>query len=576
MSRPIIRAFLAAGAALTLAGCAGAGGSGVEAASAAAAIQPPAGQDVSAAAAAPGEQGWVARYNNGGNDSATSVAVSPDGAMVVVTGSSYRTASGDDFATVAYSTVTGAQLWAHRYNGPGNGADKAAAVTVSPTGRVFVTGSSSGGASRRADYATVAYRGATGAQVWVARYDGPASLDDSAAAAAVSPADDAVFVTGSSNGGSATAGDYATVAYSTLTGTPAWASRYNGPASTQGPAADAASAIAVSRSAAVLLVAGTSAGDYATVAYRVADPAAAFRGLGAWVDTSDYAAVNPAAVIDDLKAHGVRTLYLATARYDSATDILYPGDVAAWLATAHAAGIKVVGWYVPDYSDLNRDVRRTLAISSYLSPEGQRFDAIGIDIEYPLNVPDPSAWNQAVATHLARVRAGTALPIAAIVLPPALMQNWPDPSRWATFPWAAIRADANAVAPMSYWTSFTPAKRCAAGETQFCAYQYTRDNVLLSGRLTGLPVHVIGGADSDATVTQVSDYVQAARETAAAGGSFYDYRTTKGDFWPYLERLTPGGLSAWSTHPSFNPRQPPQPGLVQMRRNTRSQRQSGR
>jgi hypothetical protein len=380
--------------------------------------------------------------------------------------------------------------------------------------------------------------------VWLARYNGPASRTDSAAAAVVSPADDAVFVTGSSNGGTATAGDYATVAYSTVTGTPAWSSRYNGPASTQGPAADAASAIAVSRSAAVVIVAGTSAGDSATVAYRVADLAVAFRGLGAWVDTNDYSALNPAAVVDDLKAHGVRTLYLATARYDSATDVLYPGDIAAWLATAHAAGIKVVGWYVPDYSDLNRDVRRTLAISSYLSPEGQRFDAIGIDIEYPLNVPDPGAWNQAVATHLARVRAGTTLPIAAIVLPPVLMQNWPDPSRWATFPWAAIRADANAVAPMSYWTSYTPAQRCTAGVTQFCAYQYTRDNVLLSRQITGLPVHVIGGAGSDATLTQVSDYVQAARETAASGGSFYDYQTTEAEFWPHLEQLIPGGLPA--------------------------------
>jgi len=273
--------------------------------------------------------------------------------------------------------------------------------------------------------------------------------------------------------------------------------------------------------------------------WQVADAALAFRGLGAWVDTFDYSALSPAAVVTDLKARGVRTLYLGTARFDSPADILFPAGVAAWLAAAHAAGIRVVGWYVPDYADLARDVRRTLAVASYVSPAGHRFDAVGVDIEYPLDVPSPSAWNQAVATHLARVRAGTARPVVAIVLPPVLMRGWPDPSRWAAFPWPAVGAYANAVAPMSYWTSYTPASRCAAGSQQYCAYQYTRDNVLLSRQLTGLPVHVIGGSGDQATLAQVSDYLRAARESAPAGGSFYDYRTTKPEFWPYLEQLTP-------------------------------------
>src|SRR5262249_34464313 len=227
--------------------------------------------------------------------------------------------------------------------------------------------------------------------------------------------------------------------------------------------------------------------------WQAVDAALAFRGLGAWVDVYDYSALSPATAVADLQARGVRTLYLGTARFDSAADILYPDGVADWLAAAHAAGIRVVGWYVPDYADLTRDVRRTLAIATYASPAEQRFDAIGIDSEYPLNVPNPSAWNQAVATHLAQVRAGTVLPVVAIVLPPVLMQGWPDPSRWATFPSSAIGANANAVAPESYWTSFTPANRCPT-DPQYCAYQYTRDNVLLSRHKTGLPLHVIGVA----------------------------------------------------------------------------------
>jgi hypothetical protein len=271
--------------------------------------------------------------------------------------------------------------------------------------------------------------------------------------------------------------------------------------------------------------------------WQQADAALTFRGLGSWVDVYDYAALQPAAVVADLKAHGVRTLYLGTARSNSTADILYPAQVAAWLAAAHAAGIRVVGWYVPDYNDVALDVRRTLAIAGYVSPAGQRFDAIGLDIEYMPASTVPAVWDHAVATQLAEVRAHTLLPLIAIVLPPLLMRVYPD--RWSAFPWSALAAYATAVAPMDYWTSYTPAPRCKAGDAQYCAYQYTRDNVLLSRQYTGLPVHVIGGSGDAATLAQVADYVRAARETAAIGGGFFDYRATQPGFWPYLEQLTP-------------------------------------
>jgi DNA-binding beta-propeller fold protein YncE len=85
------------------------------------------------------------------------MAVSPDGATVFVTGISTGASSGLDYSTVAYSAATGAQLCASLYNGPANGDDYAQSVAVSPDGtRVFVTGYSTG-TGTGADYATVAY-----------------------------------------------------------------------------------------------------------------------------------------------------------------------------------------------------------------------------------------------------------------------------------------------------------------------------------------------------------------------------------------------------------------------------------
>ena len=222
-------------------------------------------------AGAPGSQLWVQRYNGPGNsfDAASSVAVSPGGSRVFVTGASQGTRSGPDYATVAYSAVTGARLWAARYNGPGNGSDAASAVAVSPGGgRVFVTGASQGTRSGP-DYATVAYSAVTGARLWAARYNGPGNGSDAASAVAVSPGGSRVFVTGASQG-TRSGPDYATVAYSAVTGARLWAARYNGP----GNGSDAATAIAVSPGGSRVFVTGASRGatttGYLTVAYSAA------------------------------------------------------------------------------------------------------------------------------------------------------------------------------------------------------------------------------------------------------------------------------------------------------------------
>ena len=209
-------------------------------------------------ASVPGSQLWVRLYNGPGNgfDAASSVAVSPGGSRVFVTGESQGTRSGPDYATVAYSAVTGARLWAARYNGPGNGNDAASSVVVSPGGAtVYVTGTSYGGAATGDDYATVAYSAVTGARLWAARYNGPGNGNDAASSVVVSPGGSRVFVTGESQG-IRSGLDYATVAYSAVTGARVWAARYNGP----GNGDDAASSVVVSPGGSRVFVTGASRG----------------------------------------------------------------------------------------------------------------------------------------------------------------------------------------------------------------------------------------------------------------------------------------------------------------------------
>jgi hypothetical protein len=248
--------------------------------------------------AATGARQWVKRYNGQGLspvDRAFALGVSPDGSKLFVTGQSYGSASGHDYATIAYDTATGKRLWLARYNGPGNGTDLASALDVSPDGsKVFVTGRSIGSGSNF-DYATVGYDAATGARLWVKRYNGPGHGDDFATALVVSLDGSTVFVTGNSAG--VTSGqDYATVTYDATSGARQWLKRYNGTAGGD----DIANAVGVSPDGSKLFVTGQSAGptsgdDYATVAYDNAT------GSRLWVKPYD----GPASGTDDAAALAV-------------------------------------------------------------------------------------------------------------------------------------------------------------------------------------------------------------------------------------------------------------------------------
>ncbi len=221
-----------------------------------------------------GSQLWLSSYNgpNHGFDAATAAVASPDGRVVFVTGGSAGTHAADDYATVAYDSVTGAQLWVSRYNGPGGSIDMAFAIGISPGGgTVYVTGESIGtGSISDFNYATIAYDAQTGAQKWLRRYSAPHGSVGAAKALAVSPGGRTVYVTGY-NGAGPGRYDYVTVAYNSATGARRWVSRYNGRVGGN----DQAHAVAVSPDGRTVYVTGRSQGtksgyDIATIAYNAA------------------------------------------------------------------------------------------------------------------------------------------------------------------------------------------------------------------------------------------------------------------------------------------------------------------
>ena len=144
-----------------------------------------------------GQEQWVASYNGPGNalDFANAIAVDSSG-NVYVTGESYGLDSARDYATIKYNS-TGQEQWVARYNGPANYDDEARAIVLDGSANVYVTGYSYGVGDVGIDYATIKYNSA-GQQQWVARYNGPDSLDDYAMAIAIDSAGN-IYVTGGSD-----------------------------------------------------------------------------------------------------------------------------------------------------------------------------------------------------------------------------------------------------------------------------------------------------------------------------------------------------------------------------------------
>lgn len=278
----------------------------------------------------------------------------------------------------------------------------------------------------------------------------------------------------------------------------------------------------------------------AATAATVRADISAFAKLGAWVDVYDYG-LDAWKVSGVMKSKGVRTIYLQTGRWNSPSEantaqFTNKSKVDWWIHSAHARGMKIVGWYLPAYNDMARDVRRSVMVWTYRTGKKQHFDGVGIDIEYKGKMPTQSAWNNAVATHLQKVRAqlGVRAPIASIT--PAPLGMAVAPKHWAGFPWKAIAAQSNVMMPMGYWSY---RKDCASNASH-CPYGYTKGNVTETRRLTGnssIPVHAVGGVADGIDVQGVKDFVRAARDTRAYGGSLYDYRTTTAPMWGPLSPL---------------------------------------
>lgn len=293
-------------------------------------------------------------------------------------------------------------------------------------------------------------------------------------------------------------------------------------------AAVLASCLAVAAMGLVVLGAGGSAPARA----QVERP---FEGLATWVDVYDGSVyAQPEATAARIAARGVRTVFAETANDRSATDVVKPAELGRLVDALHARGIAVVAWYLPGFVQPALDVRRSLAMLRFRTATGGAFDAVALDIESTRQRSVGLRTQRTVALMRRLVAEAGETPVAAITLPPRMLER--RPTLWPGFPWAELAGLADAFVPMAYTSSLTGYE---------ATYGYVARSLAQLRALTGSPelaIHAAGGVANRMTPDELQAFADAVTDDRRVRGwSLYDLTTTGPAGWRALATVDPPG-----------------------------------
>jgi len=265
----------------------------------------------------------------------------------------------------------------------------------------------------------------------------------------------------------------------------------------------------------------------------------AYAGLGTWLDI--YAAsywAHPQREVAAMARNGVRTLYLQTGNYEQSVDLVRPDKLGRFIDAAHAAGIRVVAWYLPSFLYPAQDTRRALAAIRFRSAKGERFDSFALDIEASLvqSVPLRSKRLLQLSARL-RAAVGHGYTLGAIIPSPVGIRR--HRHYWPHFPYRGLARSYDVFLPMAYATN-----RHVPGSSFTRAYD-AADIAIIRTR-TGkphVPIHLIGGLANAMGTREIAGFMQAVGDCAPLGYSLYAFSVTRQTTWKALATPPVAGRS---------------------------------
>ena len=282
----------------------------------------------------------------------------------------------------------------------------------------------------------------------------------------------------------------------------------------------------------MLVLAGRQTAPPVAVSSALPDPLGGYRGLGTWVSIYDTRAwADPDAAVADMSSHGVQTLFVQSGNSNSKGVVYNPAGQELFIRAAHARGMRVVAWYLPEMIDMAHDYDRIAAVIGFRTADGQRYDSFALDIE-STKIKSISSRNTAVRvlTSMVRGLVGDSYVLGAIVPSPVGIAK--AAGFWNDFPYGEVAADFQVLLPMGYYTYDGKGAAAAAADVT--------ESVRLIRSTPGcaaIPIHFIGGLAAKTTPEEVSAFAGATTTSGCSGGSLYSWSGTTTADWDALHEL---------------------------------------
>ncbi len=254
-------------------------------------------------------------------------------------------------------------------------------------------------------------------------------------------------------------------------------------------------------------------------------------GKGMWFTNYFTRHADVTKLVASAKAAGLTHLYaeVAITRYG----FYAPISLDRLLPAAHAQGIAVIAWVYPTLHNVTDDIRMSVQVAQYVTPTGDRPDGLATDIE---EVTDSGS----VYTYGQLLRA--------LLGPDELMVNSAmHPFTHADYPYAAIAASWNVMAPMNYWHSSAHHGYTAADVSRFVAISVVtiRAAMLAAGVSSPIPVEELGqmydmysddgaGTAHNPSGIEITADLTAARALGCIGASYFEWQTATQAQWQAL------------------------------------------
>ncbi|WIG57450.1 MAG: hypothetical protein OJF49_000194 [Ktedonobacterales bacterium] len=251
-------------------------------------------------------------------------------------------------------------------------------------------------------------------------------------------------------------------------------------------------------------------------------------GKGMWFTNYLTHHADIATLMHAAKLAGITHIYAEVAI--STYGFYAPNSLDRLLPAAHAAGIAVIAWVYPYLKDISADVRMTQQVANYVTPTGDHPDGIATDVEEV----DDSASVYTYGQLLRALLGSDTLLVSAVYHPFA--QSY--------YPYAAIAASWNVIAPMDYWHSRAGRQYSAQDVERFVSRSITTIRAALGSLGTNamLPIEELGqtydmftddgiGGQNSPTGAEITADMQSAHELGCIGVSFFEWQTATQDEW---------------------------------------------